>query len=192
MREELSSLESSDAAPRGDWFATHPFSPLRLNATKLFSESEPFLAGGRSREELEAATLDLMSLMEPGYLQDKSEVAEAMRRLLFAGGLVIAGASNGISEEEVAQLEKFFGEGSLPRRPDLTTLRRDLPRRLDDARGCVPRLRRSQVLRDLCLVAMADGVADEEERKVLYEIAEGLAVGRDLVDRTLAGIKPLD
>lgn len=193
MRSELENLDKvTDSAPRGDWFATHPFSPLRLNAAKLFAESDLMKPGGRSRDQLEAETQELMGLMEPGYLKEKSDAAEAMRRLLFAGGFVVAAASDGISDEEVAQMEKFFGEGTLPRRPDPVSLKRDLARRMDDVKENVPQLRRAQVLRDLCLVALADGVADEEERKALHEIADGIGVGRALVERTLAGVKALD
>ena len=192
MRQELEQLESADALPRSDWFATHPFSPLRLHAAKSFAESEFVTKGGTPRERLEEQVLDLMGIMEPGYLKEKTDAAESMRRLLFAGGVAVAAASDGISDVEIAQLEKFFGEGALPMRLDGQALRRDLPRRVQDVRECVSPLRRSQVLRDLCLVALADGVADEAEQRVLFEIADGLGVERALVLRTLAGVRALD
>ena len=80
-------LETDDpgvGAPREDWFSTHPFSPLRVKALQLFSESEFVTEGGGSGAELEAQIQSLMALMEPSYLEEHSEAAEAMRRLLFA------------------------------------------------------------------------------------------------------------
>ena len=40
-------------APKEDWFSTHPFSPMRVHALKLFHESSLMKEGGTSREELE-------------------------------------------------------------------------------------------------------------------------------------------
>lgn len=192
MRAELDRLHGRDGQPRSDWFATHPFSPLRLQAAKAFAESELFTPGGTGRAALEAGVVELMSIMEPGYLEDRSETAEYMRRLLFAGGVAVAAASGGIAGEELEQLERFFGEGSIPRRLDPDALRADLPRRMGDVRDNVPPLRRAQVVRDLCLVALADGRTDEAERQVLLDIASGIGVDRDLVVRTLAGERSLD
>ena len=49
--------------------------------------------GGMSRAQLEAEVQDIMTLMDPSYFKEDSDAAEAMRRLLFAGAVLIATAS---------------------------------------------------------------------------------------------------
>jgi tellurite resistance protein len=192
FREELGREPSSDEKPKADWFATHPFSPLRLRAARSFVGSQLFgKKDGIGLEVLEAEVSEAMSLMEPTYLQEKSEPAELMRRVLLAGGVLVAHAAGGMSDTELAALEKFFGKGSISSlNPE--ALRRDLPRRLSDAKERVTPLKRAQVLRDVCIVALADGHADAKEVALLKEMAEGLNVGAELVDATLSGPRRLD
>lgn len=175
-----------------DWFSTHPFSPLRLRAAKSFMSSELAKSGGASLTDLELETEELMALMQPRYLEEKSEAAEAMRRLLRAGGVRVAAVSGGISAEEIAQLEKFFGAGSFSGKINAEALVRDLDRRIGDVKDAVPLLRRVQVLRDLCLIAKADGTADEAERAVLEDIARSLEIDPTIVGRTLDARVRLD
>ncbi|NRA95412.1 MAG: M48 family metallopeptidase, partial [Planctomycetes bacterium] len=152
--EGFGSVTASDPV-RADWFSTHPFSPLRLKAAKLFSESEYMTDGGASSAVLEAAVQDVMAIMEPGYLKDTSEQAAFMRRLLLAGAMVVAGASGDVSEEEAESIESFLGEGKVTRHLSVEALREDLPRRVDAVVGSAPLARRAQVLRDICVVARA-------------------------------------
>lgn len=173
-----------EGTPKGDelgWFSTHPYSPLRLEAVRLFHRSELFVPGGIPMAELDAEVQVAMTLMEPSYLEERSEVAEVMRRLLFAGALAIANANGGISDEERAVFERFFGTGSLDDRLNIEAIEAALPARVQHAREEVPHARRIQVLRDLVLVAKADGVFRAEEVAVLREIAEGLEVADALV-----------
>lgn len=193
MRSELDSQSVAEAAkPRGDWFATHPFSPLRLHAARHFASSKDFVStGSLTRPELEAAVAELMSLMEPTYLTDKSEVAELMRRLLLAAGVLVAAASGEIDPKERAALEKFFGAGSCAT-VNVEALRGDLPRRAREVREKVPLLKRQQVVRDLCLIARADGQVDEPERAVLLSTARELEVDAAFVERALRAEVQLD
>lgn len=191
MRLELERESAGDAPARQDWFATHPFSPLRLQAAKAFVESELFTKGGTSREALASTIQELMSLMEPSYLEEKTETAEAMRRLLFAGGVLVA-AADGISDEEIAVLEQFFGEGRFKKGMNVEAIRADLPRRARAVVESVPPIRRIQVIRDLCLIALADREVEERERALLYEIAKMVEVDPGVVDRTLANAGNID
>ncbi len=185
LQEETARTSAGDRPARPDWFATHPFSPLRLAAAELFLGSELMVKGGASRADLEAKVHELMKVMEPSYLQEKSDVAEAMRRLLFAGGVAIAAASGTIKEKPIEELERLLGPGSLPfeLKPDL--IKRDLPSRLKDVKKTVPPLRRAQVIRDLCVIARADGRVDEAEKKLLLEIAREVEVDTALVSCTV-------
>ena len=191
IKTELERQASADANARDDWFSTHPFSPLRLRAAKAFVESELFVSGGKSREDLEHEVNELMSLMEPQYLQEQSATAEAMRRLLFTGGVLIA-AANGIDPKEIEMLDKLLGAGRVKKEMNLDALKVDLARRTKDVRESVPPLRRMQVLRDLCLIALADKRVEAEERSQLYEIAKQIEVNPTMVDRLLENPPYLD
>ena len=191
LQDEAATAERDDE-PSADWFSTHPFSPLRLKAVQLFATSDVLSPGGISRQALEAQTQELMTLMDPSYLTDTSDAAKAMRRLLFAGGVVVAAASGGISAEELAALERFLGAGAVPERMNIDAIREDLPRRTEMVKAEVPPLRRAQVVRDLCVVALADGHVDEAEERILCEIAEAVGVDASLVARTIASSAPLD
>ncbi len=182
-------LEIEDGAQRPtatEWFSTHPFSPLRVKALKHYSDSELACEGGESVELLEAHVQTLMALMEPSYLDERSTVAETMRRLLFAGAIAVADAAGGIVEAEVAVFEKFFGDRSFSDKLDIDAIKKSLPERIADAHDKVPTARRVQVLRDLCLVLRADGRADPRELQVLKDLARGLDISQALVDRTVS------
>ena len=185
LEEETARTSAGDRPARPDWFATHPFSPLRLAAAELFAGSELMVEGGASRRGLEAKVQELMKLMEPSYLQEKSDVAEAMRRLLFAGGVAIATASGTGKEKEIEELERLLGPGSLPFELKPELIKRDLPSRLKSVKETVPPLRRAQVIRDLCVIARADGRVDEAEKKLLVEIAKEVEVDPALVSCTV-------
>jgi len=182
LQEETENNVSADDAPRGDWFATHPFSPLRLKAASLFAASELMQTGGSARATLEDQVQQLMSLMNPSYLQGRSEVAEIMRRLLFAGGVAVAAATGEPTAEGIEALEKLLGAGSIPRDLKPEAIIADLSGRIEAVKEKVPRLRRAQVLRDLCVIARADGTVAEAERRVLLDIAAQVDVEATVVD----------
>jgi Zn-dependent protease with chaperone function len=173
---------------RTDWFASHPFSPLRVRAAQLCSESVICREDGMSVDELESKIQALMSLMEPSYLMDDSASGEAMRRLLFAGGVLVASAVDGISDEELEALKGFLGEG-LPSELNVDTLREDLDRRVEFAIEHVPSLKIAQVVRDLAVIAMADGHQAEEELEVIYDLADRLGIDRMVVERTVVAAR---
>ena len=182
---QVADAEPGQGAPREDWFSTHPFSPLRVKALEFFHQSELAVTGGTPVDELEVRVQELMNLMEPAYLEGRTDDAETMRRLLFAGAVAVARADGDISEAEIGAFEEFFGEGSFTESLDLDQLTGNLPARIERTRETISIARRMQVLRDLCLIARSDGHTAPAERRVLNDIADGLAVGRDFVARQL-------
>lgn len=177
---------------RGEWFSTHPFSPLRLKAAQLFANSEAMTPGGLSMEQMELEVGSVMGIMEPGYLKAKTDQGRALRRVLLAAGMMVAAASNGISEEEIATLDEFLGEGTVTDKLSVDALREDLPSRVRDAIAEAPLMRRCQLVRDLCVVAIADGHPDKAERAVLVDVAKQLGVDPALVSETLEASLELD
>ena len=182
LRTEAEALTVDVQARRGDWFATHPFSPLRLKAAELCAASELVTTGGTPRATLEAEVQELMTLMDPSYLTARTDTAETMRRLLFAGGVAIATAGGGtVTPEAIAALERLLGPAALP--PDLKpeVIVADLPSRVEQVRANVPPLRRAQVIRDLCVIARADGHVSGAELAIIRDIAAKVEVDDDLV-----------
>ena len=138
-----------------------------------------------STDELEAHVATLMALMEPSYLDEKSTIAELMRRTLLAGAIAVADADGHISEAEVAVFEKFFGRRSFSDKLDVARIKADLDQRIADMNNKVPPPRRVQVVRDLCLVVRAEGEVEAHGRRVLDDIAKRLEVPAAIVDQTL-------
>jgi hypothetical protein len=185
LREESERLAKADEPVRSDWFATHPFSPLRVRAAEICARSELIVPAGLARAELEAEVDDLVRVMDPSYLQERSEAGEAMRRLLFAGAVLIAGSAGSVSKEALKALEGLLGPGSVPWDVDLQAIRQDLPRRVERVKEVVAPLRRAQVIRDLCVIVRADHVVTDAETRILFEIADAVGVDRALVACTV-------
>ena len=169
-----------------DWFSTHPFSPLRVKALKLFFDSE-LAGGGLSKSELESEVTGLMGLMEPSYLDGRTATAEAMRRLVFAAALLLANADGHISDEEIRVFEGFFGSRSYTTDLDLNKLADDLNNRIASVREQASGPQAMQVMRDLCLIARASGQVDERQEKILEDIASGLGLTREFVCQAVRG-----
>jgi tellurite resistance protein len=187
---QIEHAEPGQGAPEADWFSTHPFSPLRVKALKLFHDSE--LAGATmSRPELEVAVQGVMGLMEPSYLEGRTDSAESMRRLLFAAAVAVADASGGISDEEKAVFEDFFGKGSFHEDLNIKKLKAQLGERIEDTTKQASRSQAMQVIRDLCIVARAEGNTSAAERQVLDRVAKGLSVPERFVTQVLnAALEP--
>ena len=189
---QLEEGKPGQGAPIEDWFLTHPFSPLRVKALQLFHESELVVSGGMSSNELDLGVESLMSLMEPSYLEGKTDVAESMRRVLFAAAIAVADASDGINKEEIDVFEKFFGKASFSRKLDKDQLKAELNDRIEQAKELTSIPQRMQIVRDLCVVCRADGRCSAKEREVLCDIAAALEVPTMFVDQTLECETELD
>ena len=189
---QLEDGQPGQGAPTEDWFLTHPFSPLRVKAIRIFHDSELIKQNGASIHELDMGVESLMSLMEPSYLEGKTDTAEALRRLFFAGAIAVADASNGISSEETAVFEDFFGRDSLTDKLDIEKLKSELTDRVEQAKSLTSIPQRMQVLRDLCVVSRADGHTTDAERKVLCEIAHALEIPSLFIDKTMSAEIELD
>ncbi len=184
--EQVDEMQTEDAlpgqgAPQEDWFMTHPFSPLRVRALRLFDTSTLAKKGGTSVAELEAGVQVLMTIMEPSYLEGRTDTAESMRRLLFAAALSVANANGKISDKEIAVFEKFFGKRSFNEDLNLDRLAQDLDDRISQVKDTTTVAQRMQIVRDLCTVARADKKVSSAELKVITNIAKGLEVPEHFV-----------
>ena len=182
---QVEDAEPGQGAPKEDWFSTHPFSPLRVKALQLFDQSILMNENGSSHEHLEVGVQRLMSLMEPSYLEARTDTASAMRRLLFAGAIAVANADKGISEIEVELFEKFFGKGEFNKGLNIERIIEALPDRIKTAKEQTSLTQRMQVMRDICVMSKADGKANDIERAVMDDIADQLGISRAFICQTL-------
>lgn len=172
-----------------DWLSTHPFSPIRLRALEAFSG---VFDGTSTLPQVELACQDLMELMEANYLEEDSAAAEAMRRLLFAAGAVVAAADHEVHASELEALGDLLGPRNVPSAESVEALRGVLPERIQRVRELCRGARRAQLVRDLCQVARADRRVHEAERLELVHLARALDVDVSLVDEVLLAPFELD
>lgn len=169
--------EPGQGAPMQDWFSTHPFSPLRVKALQHFHDSQLMDSTGFDKRELEVKVQDVMRLMEPDYIKGKTDTNKAMRRLFVAGAIAVSNAHDGISDEEKKVFKSFFVDDDLDiEKLDADRLKEVLPKRIEATNNLASRAQRMQVVRDLCLIARAEGTVVEPELSVLREIAQGLDI----------------
>lgn len=183
---QIEDAEPGQGSPREDWFSTHPFSPLRVKALKLFHESSLMPGGRSSHDELEVGVQRLMSLMEPSYLEAQTDTASVMRHLLFAGAIAVANANGDISDDEIAVFEKYFGKGEFKKGLNIDRIIEQLPDRARRACEQATLTQRMQVLRDICVISRADDHAGDLERAILDKIADLVEVPRAFICQTLA------
>ena len=108
-----------------------------------------------------------------------------MRRLLFAAAVALVHASGTVDDRERIVFEQFFGANSLGDKLNIERTIATLEGRATTVLENTTRAQRMQVIRDLCVLARADGRVDPTECAVLRDIAAKLDIGRFFVDRTL-------
>lgn len=183
--------EPGQGAPQSDWFSTHPFSPLRVKALKLFERSELY-SGSDSKEDLEMGVQSILSLMEASYLEAKTDTAEAMRRLLFAGLIAVADAADGISAEELEVFGKFFGKYAFTDKLDIEKIKLTVARRAAEVKQRASQTQAMQVLHDMCVMAQADGGVAASQQVLLEQVAKDLNVPSSFVCQVIDADKDLD
>jgi hypothetical protein len=189
---QIAGADVSQSLPREDWFLTHPFSPMRVKALKLFHDSVFSDPRGIDIEELELGVQTIMALMEPSYMDGRTPADESLRRLLFAGAIAIARADGEISADEAKVFEELFGKGAFSERLDIDQIMYELPQRIRQARENASVTKLMQVLRDLCLMLKASGDDHDAAREVIYDIAEALNISPLFVDSRLEELVELD
>ena len=152
---------------------------------KLFHESELMLSGGLSKQDLEVGVHRLMSLMEPSYLDGRSDAATAMQRGLYAGAITVADADGEITDDEVEVFEKFFGKGEFNKSLDIQRIKGHLAERIERMNEVTSATQRMQVLRDLCIMSQANGTTTELQRATLEDIASQMKVPRSFICQSL-------
>lgn len=183
-----------------DCFDTHPYSPLRVRALLAFGRSQGFQraigkpADGIDSDELERLVEHDLSVMEPSYLEDKTEETSAlMRRVLFCAGVCVAAANGDIAPTELRALRALLGAKNVDIPDDLTKIRAELAERVAEAKDKVPFAGRALLVQHATIVAAADGHVEQSELTELFNLADGLGIDPVVIDHTLAGAAaPMD
>ena len=163
-----------------------------MKALQLFYQSVLMQEGGMEKAELEMGVQGIMGLMEPDYLQGQTDVAKIMSQLFIAGAIAVANARDGISEQEEAVLKEFMGEGFSLDALNIDKIIDTLPKRINLVREHASTAQCMQVVRDLSVIARAEGGITDNELLVLYQIADGLEIPRSLVTHMLERDAELD
>ena len=183
-----------------DCFDTHPYSPLRVRALLAFGRSQSFQratgkpADGIDADELERLVEHDLSVMEPSYLEDKTEETSAlMRRVLFCAGVCVAAANGDIAPTELRALRALLGAKNVDIPDDLTKIRAELVEKVAEAKDKVPFAKRALLVQHATIVAAADGHVEQSELTELFNLADGLGIDPVVIDHTLAGAAaPMD
>ncbi len=183
---------SSYGGPKQDWFLTHPFSPIRVKALKLFFESNLIKLSGVDKISLENSVRDIMGLMEPNYMEGKTDATRAMRNLFIASAVTIAHIHQGVSEKERETMNRFVDPRYALEKLDPEQLKEVLPKRLSEARKRASLTQRMHVVRDLCVIAQAEKPIADKELELLTKIATELELDSEFVTQCLEISTDLD
>jgi tellurite resistance protein len=182
-----------------DCFDTHPYSPLRVRALIAFARSQAFQRAtgkpvdGIDADELERIVEHDLSVMEPSYLEDRGEMPELMRRVLFCAGVCVAAANGEIAPTELRALRALLGAKNVDVPEDVEAIRRELAERVTAAKDKMPFAGRAQIVQHATIVAAADGHVEQSELDELTKLAQALGVDPMVIDHTLLGAAaPMD
>ena len=178
-----------------DWFSAHPFSPMRIKALQLFANTDVFQkacrrgVGQLSFRIMEERLDEFMAILYPSFMMSGStEEGDEIREWLVYAGMLVAYANGELVREEVNQIIRIVGHEKFSEKfenmsdVDPNALFSKVEQMVQPIRMKVIPAQRCQMMRDLVLIAAADGTIDEHEFGALYDIAELLDVPQEFVD----------
>jgi hypothetical protein len=181
-------------------FSTHPYPPLRLKALMLYAKCDawftirglPVPDNALKIDDVEDISEGFLELMEASYLEEKGELPDLLRRVLYCAGFVTATLHQPGAVGEAALPEKkrkalvaLLGTETFWPAPNQATLLQELDEKLHHVREKSSRVWRQQLVQHLTVVAAADGHVGPAERAAMHELATRLDVHTDIVDHTL-------
>ncbi len=194
--EDVKSINEHTEAPE-DWFDSKPFSPLRIKALELFANSDIFKnsiddkTSSLTFEQVEESIEEFMKIMEPSYFGQEDELAAKMKDWLAYAAVLVAMANGEIVQEEINKIISIIGyEKSLNILIDAKHLDIDRifvkVRKLGEAVWVKSnKIQRLQMLRDLVMIAAADGTIDEYEFYALVDLATMIEVPTSFVTEVI-------
>lgn len=180
---EIESAISGGKASLEDLYSSHPINPIRVIALEIFSKSSTYINIVKSEKQpeyseelMEKEVSDLMSHMEPSYLNSSEDMNVKMKEAVFFGGIALAKADGQIDQNEMQYLlqllsaeETHFVEEILNDHNSEIVLR-SMSERLKESLPHLSITQRCNVIRDIAIVATCDGQISENEMMCLAEI----------------------
>ena len=177
-----------------DFFSTHPISSLRLMALSSFVNGPVFRPISRfTAEECEARTTELLKIFESSYLSNPEGLQAEAKEFFFLGGICIGLADGDLAVSEVSTLASLLKRPVEQNEIDLIISESPEARytKLQDLSSkllpCLTEQERLMMVRDLCYIAMADGVLQPSEIEVLALCGRLLAVHPAFINSVLTG-----
>lgn len=181
-------------------FSTHPYPPLRVKAMVQYAKSDafhevlglPVPVGALKIADVEDAVERDLELMEASYLEEKGDLADLMRRVLFCAGYITATADTAgaigddiLGEKKRKALVALLGTEVFWPAPEQDKLAKELSEKLTEIKEKTTTVWRTQLLQHLTVVAAADGFVTPGARQAMTEIARQLDIDVAVIEHTL-------
>lgn len=184
-----------------EFYSSHPLNPIRLKALELFSQSEIYHSLGKDGSKgslptpaMETQIKAFMKLMEPGYLDDQSEIGVSIREFMFLAGLMVAKSDGDVDPKEVEGLAKLLSSENASDRVKAAmeledeTLIQQLCEFAAKIRFELPPVQRLNIIRDVFTVATSDGKITEEEIVEMCKVCGVMEIGTGFLEDLLAQV----
>lgn len=200
---DLRAMMVQDESDSRDWYSSHPFSPLRIKALELFARSETYeklssdtvLENKLTEIELEEEIRSFMSMMSPNYLKQEGERGEVLKMFLLGAGLGIASADGFYDPGERYAICEIVGSDFYEKNKERFSTCKSMSDWQNFLSEDIERLRvhtnntdRRNLIRDLSIVALSDGVVHENERSFLSYLSYILGVEDDFIDESIESL----
>lgn len=189
----LRAAEETLSGTKGDFggdvsrYATHPFGPMRTLSIAHFAKSTTFAklariaapAGALDEPALEKKVQEVMDLMNPVELGAATDTGPDVTRFMALGALLIAAATDGVTESEVTALKRLAGVEAVLEQLRALSFEEQQIEVAEVAEKLVltlPPARRLRILEDLSVIAAVDGSISMEEEAVFFGLANVLQV----------------
>ncbi|MGH1471219.1 MAG: M48 family metalloprotease [Cellvibrionaceae bacterium] len=195
---ELSAEMIGEQVDPQDWYSTHPFSPLRIKALDIFNRSHTYAELTEknenkefTEEQMEREIYDFMSLMEPAHLDRNAEKSEEIQEYLFLAGYLIAMSDGKVDDLEIQTLGKIVDKSVFSNcLKSVATLKeeeikQEIANLVDELHTYLSPMQKHNMIRDLCLVASADGEIHNKELQVLHDLCYMQNIHPDFADQVL-------
>lgn len=181
-----------------DWYSTHPFGPLRIMALELFQKSCTYRSllneqGGEVTEaDLENQIMNILTLMEPTYLDSSDENGRKIQEFMFLAGYLVMISDGEVKPEEIHSLSRIINPEVFAESMKTVNGTEEGPviERLkelgDDINALFSTIQKLNILKDLCVISNSDGAIDESEVRNLYGLAGLLGIKESFIDKTIS------
>ncbi len=195
-------IQESSADKMEEFYSSHPLSPIRLRALDLFSQSAVFRElGGKSAndslafDQMESEIRAFMSMMEPDYLDDKSELAAQICEFIFNTGVMVAKSDGQVDPSECEALGQLLRTGDPSAQVQAALALSDdeiIQRIVTSAKKInfeLPPVKRLNIIRDIFSIACADGQLAPGEINEMAKVCGVLQISSSFLEDLICAVK---